>query len=340
MKQLTPLIILLCLSCGGEQPSQSVVRPVKSCVAEPTDYLERDFAGMATPLNAVNLAFKISGQVLDVPVSTGESVAQGQLLAELDPRDIELQVSADRSTYEQALSKLNRSKRLLEREAVSRQEYENSLSAFAQAESTYENAKEVLVQTSMTAPFAAVVEAVYIDNYERVQSGQTVIRIVEPYTTTVSFTVPESGLIAIADSTTRYSVRFDNYSDMLFGATLKEFAITTSSASLFPVSLTVDNPSPSKYHISPGFSCTITVKSEEENRGAISLPLSAIYAPTAGGTYVWIIDKDSRVRRRAVVIGALFGVDRVVINSGVKRGERVVSAGVYKLTEGERVKVI
>ena len=47
---------------------------------------------MATPDDAVNLAVKLSGQVLDVPVSQGESVKKGALLAERDPRDIQLDV--------------------------------------------------------------------------------------------------------------------------------------------------------------------------------------------------------------------------------------------------------
>ena len=50
---------------------------------------------MATPDDAVNLAFKVAGQVLDVPVSQGAGVKKGELLAELDPRDIELQVAGD-----------------------------------------------------------------------------------------------------------------------------------------------------------------------------------------------------------------------------------------------------
>mgnify|MGYP000623726949 CR=1 FL=1 len=45
---------------------------------------------LATPDDAVNLAFKLSGQVLDVPVSQGENVKKGALLAELDPRDIQI----------------------------------------------------------------------------------------------------------------------------------------------------------------------------------------------------------------------------------------------------------
>lgn len=72
------------------------VRPVKVTTAAGAAVIDKDFAGLATPDDAVNLAFKLPGQVLDVPVAQGESVKKGALLAELDPRDIELQVSADR----------------------------------------------------------------------------------------------------------------------------------------------------------------------------------------------------------------------------------------------------
>ena len=75
---------------------------------------------MATPDDAVNLAFKVAGQVLDVPVSQGAGVKKGDLLAELDPRDIELQVAATRSAFEETRSQQQRMQRLLEHEAVSR----------------------------------------------------------------------------------------------------------------------------------------------------------------------------------------------------------------------------
>jgi multidrug efflux pump subunit AcrA (membrane-fusion protein) len=70
------------------------------------------------------------------------------------------------------------------------------------------------------------------------------------------------------------------------------------------------------------------------------LPLTAIYALAEGGVYVWVVGSDDMVERRAVVLGDVVGRDRVVVLSGVKEGERVVSAGVYRLQEDERVKIL
>ena len=98
------VIALLAGACSRKTPAPAVVRPVKVTTAAGAGLIDKDFAGMATPDDAVNLAFKVAGQVLDVPVSQGAGVKKGELLAELDPRDLELQVAATRSAFEEARS--------------------------------------------------------------------------------------------------------------------------------------------------------------------------------------------------------------------------------------------
>lgn len=328
------------LSCVPREPEPAAIRPVKVTVAAGAAAIDKNFAGMATPDDAVTLAFKLSGQVRDIPVSQGESVRKGALLAELDPRDVELQVSATRSAYEEARSQQQRMQRLLEHQAVSRQEAEAAATRYAQARSTYENTLDLLNDTRLRAPFAGVIERKYVSNFERVQAGQSVLRLVAPETTTVEFTLPESGLALLGDTATRFSVTFDNYRDATFTARLKDYAKTSSDASGFPVSLTVDNPAPQRYRISPGMSCTITLQRPATAGDAVSLPVSAIYAPAEGGTWVWVVGPDDRVELRSVDLGELFGTDRVSVLRGVTPGERIVTAGVYRLREGEQVRIL
>lgn len=334
------LIVLLLCGCARRNTPPEVVRPVKVVTASGAGFLDKDFAGMATPDDAVTLAFKLSGQVLEIPVSDGESVGKGALLAELDPRDIQLKAEAERSAYAEASSQLQRMKRLLEHEAVSRQEYESTQTRYAQARSTYENTLDLLKDTKLRAPFAGVVERKYIDNFERVQAGQAILRLVNPSTTTVKFTMPEGGLDALKDTSTRFTVEFDNYRGVVFSARLKDYVKTSSDASGFPVSLTLTNVDTLRYPISPGISCVVTMRSADAVPDAVSLPVSAIYAPAEGGNYVWVVGADDRVSLRAVKLGELYGRDRVVIDSGVEPGDRVVTAGVYRLREGEHVRIL
>jgi len=335
------LSLLAFCACGrSSSPAPEAVRPVKTEVAADAAFIRKDFAGMATPDDAVTLAFKLSGQVAGIPVSQGERVARGALLAELDPRDVELQVSATRSAYEEARSQQQRMQRLLEHQAVSRQEAEAARTRFAQARSAYDNALDLLKETKIKAPFAGVVEATYADDFERVQAGQAIVRLVDPRTTTVKFTMPERGLASLADTSARFEVAFDNYRGVRFAARLKDYARTSSDASGFPVSLRLTGVDTARYDISPGMSCTVTMFSADPVPDAVSLPLSAIYAPVGGGAYVWIVGEDNRVERREVVLGELFGSDRVIVDRGVEPGDRVVTAGVYRLQPGEEVKIL
>lgn len=333
-------VMCFAAACGGRSVPVGSVRPVKVETARRAGFIDKDFAGMATPDDAVNLAFKLSGQVSDIPVAQGESVKKGQMLAELDPRDVELQVAAQRSAYEEARSQMQRMQRLLQHEAVSRQEAEAAQTRYAQARSSYENALDLLKDTRLRAPFAGVIEASYVDKYERVQSGQTILRLVAPETSTVKFTLPESALDVLTRSSTHFDVAFDNYRGVTFAARLKDYARTSSDASGFPVSLTLEGVDAARYRISPGMSCTVTMRTADPVADAVSLPLTAVCAPAEGGDYVWVVGDGGRVERRAVTLGEPYGRDRVIVDRGVEPGDRVVTAGVYQLREGEPVRIM
>lgn len=340
--RLLPLITIAIFAagCGHRSPVADAVRPVKVITATKAGFIDKDFAGMATPDDAVNLAFKVPGQVLDQPVTEGQDVKKGALLAELDPRDLELQLSADRSAFEQARSQLSRMERLLQHEAVSRQDYEMARTRFAQAQAAYENTRDMLKETKLRAPFNSVVERKYVDNFERVQAGQTIVRVVNPISTTVKFTLPENGLSLLDKNSTTFTVEFDNYRGVKFTARLKEYVKTSSDASGFPVTLTLTNVDMTRYRISPGMSCIVRMQSADPQPSAVALPVSAIFAPAEGDNYVWVVGADERVERHAVTLGELFGRNSVIVESGVEAGDRIVTAGVYQLREGEKVRVI
>lgn len=90
------------------------------------------------PVDFVNLAFRVNGQIINLPVIEGERVKKGQLIAEIDPRDLALQYAADKATFETAGAQLERNKRLLAKQAISKQEYEISEANYQRSKSAYE----------------------------------------------------------------------------------------------------------------------------------------------------------------------------------------------------------
>lgn len=332
---LLSALIVACHAPNGEK--ESPPQPVKCTTAQPLKSLTRDFAALSMADDAVNLAFKLSGRVVDIPVAKGVMVKEGEVLARLDSRDVELQLSAASAAYDEAVSRLNRAERLLAHNAISEQEVESLRNAAVQAMAAKENAESLLADTRIVAPFDGVVERTYVDAFQRVASGETIVRIVKPRSTTVGFTAPESLVGVLSLPTTRFSVVFDAYPDIYFNAVIKSFARTSSDALGFPVSLRLTDVG--NYAISPGMTC-IAIVSLKEDTSAVVLPLSAIYAPVGSYDSVWVVTADERVERRRVTFGGLTGSADVVVVGGVDAGERVVTAGVYQLTEGEKVKII
>lgn len=333
--------LLLLSSCSTTiTPTEEVAQSVKCTTVKYTDIESRNFAALTTADDAVNLAFKISGRVVDIPVAKGQLVRRGELLAELDKRDVELQMKAAKATYTEALQRLERGQRLIEHNAISKQEVEALESSAEQAKSAYDNSVDLLKDTRIVAPFDGIIERTYVDTYERVNSGQTIVRLVNPVSTTVGFTAPENLVSVLDRPTTRFEVIFDAYPDVKFSAKIKSFARTSSDALGFPVSLRLVGIDNAKYKISPGMTCIAEVITPEKNSHTAVVPLTAIYAPISGQDYVWIVNNESRVELRKVKIGTLNGSDSVELIDGVTEGEKIVTAGVYKLHENQLVRII
>ena len=107
----------------------------------------------------VKLAFRVNGQIIQLPVIEGQKVKKGQLIAAIDPRDIALQYAATKSAYETASAQVERNKRLLSRQAISVQEYEISLANFQKAKSRVTNTSaNNMRDTKLTAPFDGSIE--------------------------------------------------------------------------------------------------------------------------------------------------------------------------------------
>lgn len=133
------LAAILFQGCGQKKEMTApATRPVKTTIVESRSVIRKDFSGIVEAVEYVKLAFRVSGQIISLPVIEGEKVKKGQLIAAIDPRDIALQYAATKSAYETASAQVERNKRLLSRQAISVQEYEISLSNYQKAKSEYE----------------------------------------------------------------------------------------------------------------------------------------------------------------------------------------------------------
>ncbi len=339
-------LLVLAVSCAREVERAPVVRPVKVFRVHSMGYVNQDYAGMAVADQATNLAFTVSGQIVALNIEEGKRIPAGYVIAEINPRDFRLSVESARSAYVTAQAQLQRSKRLVEQQAISQQDYEIARTQYAEAKAAYENAEGLLYDTRLRAPFPGVVEKQYVDNYQRVGAGESVVRLVRPVTRKVRFTMPESGLSLLRERDKHFTVEFDNYRGVEFAAVLREYVPTSLEGTGVPVSLVLDDPrlagNDSLYVITPGMSCTVNLRIDNPDEAPeTSVPVTAVFTPDGSDRpCVWIVTPDRTAERREVILGELFGTDRVIVRSGLSPGDEVVTAGVYQIREGETVKIL
>ena len=277
----------------------------------------------------VRLAFRVSGQIISLPVVEGQRVKKGQLIAAIDPRDISLQYAADKAAYETAAAQVERNKRLLSRQAIS----------------TYELSGNNMRDTRLTAPFEGSIEKRLVENYQRVNAGEGVVQLVNTQKLRIKFTVPDDYLYLLRAKDVKFKVVFDSYPAEAFDARLEEYLDISTAGTGIPVTITIDDPhfDRTRYDVKPGFTCKIKLASDvapflEEK--LMNVPLSAVFGDSENRkTYVWVVE-GNKVSRREVTVYSPTGEANLLISKGLEPGETVVTAGVYQLTEGEAIKVL
>ncbi|WP_101544984.1 efflux RND transporter periplasmic adaptor subunit [Bacteroides cutis] len=340
---ITTLVITSCGHKKGEDPP--LIRPVKTATVSSQSVIHKDFSGMVEAVEYVKLAFRVSGQIINLPVVEGQRVRKGQLIAAIDPRDIALQYAADKATYETAAAQVERNKRLLGRQAISLQEYEISVANYQKAKSAYELSSNNMRDTKLSAPFDGSIEKRLVENYQRVNSGESIVQLVNTQKLRIKFTIPDDYLYLLRAKDVTFKVEFDTYKGKIFNARLEEYLDISTDGTGIPVTIIIDDPTfdRSIYDVKPGFTCNIKLASDiapfiEEKM--MNIPLSAVFGESGDKkTYVWIINND-KVSRREVTVYSPTGEANLLISKGVKPGETIVIAGVHQLVEGQTIKVI
>lgn len=322
---------------------QDIIRPVKVVKVESLDAINKLYTGIVEAEEYSNLAFKLSGPLISMNVDEGQKVKKGQIIAAVDPLDYRLQYEANRAAYLTAKSQLERNKRLLSMQAISQQEYEIAEANYIKGNSAYETSANTLEDTKLRAPFDGFVEKKFVENYQKVSPGEAIVKLVNPNKLAVGFTLPETS-VDLTRVPMTVTVEFDTYKGIWFKAKVKEFIDASPDGMGIPVKLLIDDSrfSRDKHIIYPGFSCKVNLKIETTEEDSYIIPMSALFKDVnTGETCVWIYDAQTEtVKRKPVVIGQLFGSDKIMVQKGLTNEDMIVVAGANYVTEGQKVKVL
>ncbi len=340
---LISTLLLGMAGCGEEVVPPDPIRPLVSMViADAEGFRGRRFAGKARAVNESNLAFEVPGKLIERPIDVGDEVAQGQVLARLDPRDFQAALKSAKAELARDTSNLERGKKMLAEDVVSKVEYDRIEARQLISEANVDLAEKALADSALLAPFSGRVAAIYIENFENVQAKELVLRLLDTSQIEMVIEIPEN-LIGSVRFVEDLLVRFDPFPDVAIPATVKEVGSEASETTrTYPVTLVMTPPEGVEVLAGMAGEVTGTVKGVGDSaKIGFEVPVAAVFADDASQSeqsYVWVVDEASgTVTRRPVEMGP-FG-SRGVFVKGLQVGNRIAIAGVHSLREGQSVRL-
>jgi RND family efflux transporter MFP subunit len=352
-------IAVLCFACAREEiVTEPELRPVRAEVVSVSGAERlRTFSGTFRAGLESRLSFRVPGRVQRLPVVVGQPVRPNQLIAELDPRDYELQVQEAEAGLTRALaSKRNadaerdRIRELYENDNASLRQWDQARavaeSAAAQVESLekrLELSQRQLDYTRLTAPVAGAIATVSVEVNENVQAGQPIVTLSSSTMTEVGVDLPGSVITEIREGAPA-TVTCDALPGETFEAFVTEVGVTASGATTYPVTVELAERSD---RVRPGMAAEVTFRlaAPQADADRILVPSVAV-GEDRGGRFVFIAepqgDGSAVVKRHPVEVGSLMTgdqQDRIEILGGLAAGDVIVTAGVRRLEDGRRVRL-
>lgn len=352
--------ILLLISPGCKKREQNVpaqeVYPVKLFnITDSCKYSYRIFPARVRASRRVKLAFQVSGPLVEFPVRQGEEVKEGQLLAQIDPRDYQHSLELVEAQFNQESAEFKRYTQLINENAVSMAAYEERKRNYRIAEVNLKIARKALEDTTLHAPFAGIVAEKYVFNYHNVSAKQPILSLQDVDMLEIVVDVPEADMLTPAGQRTllfenvekqlQPTVNFPTISNRHFPLKIKEF-----EAEADPVTQTfkfiLQLKTPDDLRVMPGMTAVVRVREDffismiPHNHKCFRIPCDAIFQGNDQKSYVWLLNPQSMIVRKHEITlrQGLPEKDTVMVNSGLKEGDEIVMAGVHSLRDGVKVR--
>lgn len=336
MKHKTTIVsvvaVLALVGCGHRQQTEHIPTVRIDTVKTAGDCTVLEFPGRVEAAEEANLAFKVSGTLQRILVDEGAFVRRGDLVAEMDPRDYELQLQAVEGEYSSIKAEAERVIALYEQDVTTADAYDKARYGLQQITAKRENAINQLADTKLYAPFDGYVKNRRFDPPTVVAAGMPVITILSGGVPEMEIFIPASTYLRRREIVS-FTASFDFLPESI-PLQLLHVAPTANSNQLYAVRLAL--PQSMENAPAPGMNALVEVALRQAADTSVEIPSSALFRRD-DNSCVWIYRPDGTIARREVEIVRLHTNGTATIAHGLTAGERIVSTGVHHLTESQRV---
>ena len=338
----------LMAACGQGDAVEEAPRPVLVTRPTASDHTASAFAGEVRAREESPLSFRVGGKLVQRNVDVGDHVRAGQVLATLDPGDLQAQARAAQAQLAAAEAELGRARadqarfaKLANDQLVSRStlDAQNAAATAAQgqvnaARADLEVARNQAAYSQLRATRDGVIAARQAEAGQVVAAGQSVFTLAADGVREVAFALPE-GMIANVRPGQAVQVEAWSRPGQRWNGRIRESARAAEPGSRrFAARVTVVARAGA---IDLGQSARVYLPTN--GNGSLSVPIAALQREN-GNASVFVVDaKTSTAKLRTVQTGA-FGEDRVPVKSGLRADEWVVAAGGHLLRDGQKVQPV
>lgn len=346
----TAFAVLLLGACTKKEEPQPIVRPVRSIVVERQEVGDPIVVtGHLRARDEVNLAFRITGRLIERTLGVGDMVQAGQTVALLDAeveRNARNAALADlaeaRAAVEQSEAFEKRQQQLLKGRVISPNEYDLALrdlktmrARMDAAAAQLQSAEEQLGYTELKSDAAGVITQKGAEPGEVVPAGQMVLKVAQQSGRDAVFSMPAQVIRDGLSLGQDVEVWLADHQGIKAAGTLREISPQADPVTRnYQVKVGLVEPPAGMF-----LGATVVGRLKLKGKSLIEVPSSAL-TMLKEEPAVWVVDaKDNRVNRRGIAIER-HAPDSVIVTEGLESGDRVVTAGVQQLHEGQTVKLL
>ncbi len=320
---------------GGNQADFKPPPPVVEVITvEPETVRDTiTLVGQLDSESSVEVQPELDGIIESIDFTEGQTVKKGDVLIRLRNAEQNAHVREARARAKLAEEIFRRITALAQREVTAQAEYDKASAELEVARAEVQLREVELEKTRVRAPFDGVVGSRRVSPGERVRRMTKLVRIDAVDRLQLVFAVPEIG-VPFVRTGMPVKISVKPFPEIRFDGEVF-FVSPTLDAATRRLTLKAWVPNPGR-KLQPGLFANLEVELSMREH-ALVVPDSAVLVDQSG-SFVWRVDAGGKAMRAPVVVG-LRKAARVEITGGLEPGDRIVSAGTQKVTEGAEVTI-